>query len=462
MSCLEVLHIYHTNDLHSHFEHWPRIHQLVTERRNWHEQEGDEYLLFDIGDHMDRWHPFSDGTRGKGNCQLLNDAGYDAVTFGNNEGITLAYEDLDSMYNQRKFEVLAANFYKKDGTRPEWVKPFKLYTTKKGTRVGVIGLTVNFSHFYRLLGWKVNDPLEELQLCLDELKGNADVIILLSHLGIHEDERMAEMYPQIDLILGAHTHHILHEGKLVRNTLLGAAGKFGGYTGHAVLEIDPTSRKVISKKAQLYNMLKSEPATNEEEQIKSLYTKGKKILEKKVAYLPQPLPAEHFADSPLANLLCKTLKEWCDADCAFINAGLLLDSLKKGKVTEFDLLSICPHPINPCTVELTGSELKEVLLQTRDEKWPHLQVKGLGFRGTVLGNFIYDEIEINSDKPNSVMIKIKNEPLEPKKTYRVALPDMFTFGRFFPAINRAEKKVYFLPELLRDLLKDKLLEVYGQ
>ena len=33
-------------------------------------------------------------------------------------------------------------------------------------------------------------------------------------------------------------------------------------------------------------------------------------------------------------------------------------------VTKFDLHKICPHPINPCVVELTGAELKEVLAQT--------------------------------------------------------------------------------------------------
>ena len=38
-------------------------------------------------------------------------------------------------------------------------------------------------------------------------------------------------------------------------------------------------------------------------------------------------------------------------------------------VTKFDLLKICPHPINPCMVELTGAELKEVLAQIMDEKW---------------------------------------------------------------------------------------------
>lgn len=456
---MEVLHIYHTNDLHSHFEHWPRIHKLVTDRRKWHEQEGDEFYLFDIGDHMDRWHPLSDGTRGKGNCELLNEAGYDAVTIGNNEGITLSYEELDSLYESRQFKVLVANLYREDGSRPEWAQPYETYITKSGTRIGVIGLTINYVHFYDLLGWHAADPFEELKACLKSLKGQTDVIILLSHLGINEDERIAESFPEIDLILGGHTHHILHEGKIVDSSLLGAAGKHGLYTGHAILEVDPSTKQVVAKKAFLYDMNEWEPVHKETEQINKLYQSGEKLLQQPVAYLNEPLEAKHFEESPLVRLLCRTLMEWTKADCAFLNAGLLLDGLGKGEVTEFDLLSICPHPINPCTVELTGAELKEVLLQTMDEKWPHMQIKGLGFRGTVMGKFLYEGMNISAQNPGQE-IYIRNEPLDPKRIYKLGIPDMYTFGRFFPAIFRSESKTFFVPEFLRDLLKHKLQKLY--
>lgn len=455
---MEVLHIYHTNDLHSHFEHWPRIHQLVTERRRWHKQEGDEFLLFDIGDHMDRWHPLADATRGKGICELLNEAEYDAVTFGNNEGITQSYEDLDSMYENRQFPILAANLFREDGTRPDWLQPYIIHTTKSGTRVGIVGLTVNFNHIYDLLGWKVTEPLAELKACLAELKGKTDFIILLSHLGIHEDERIGTLFPEVDLVLGGHTHHILHEGKLVENTLLAAAGKYGQFTGHVVIEMDEKTKKVISKRASLYDMNEWPAAVNEKEIIEDLFAKGKALLEVPVVDLPHALVAKHFEESPLVTLLGKTLKEWCNADCAFLNAGLLLGSLDKGRVTKFDLLSICPHPINPCTVILTGAELKEVLLQTKDEKWPHLQIKGLGFRGTVMGNFVYEGIDFSNGTRNEILIG--SEPINLKKTYTLAIPDMFTFGRFFPEIFRAQSKKYFVPEFMRDLLREKLTELY--
>ncbi|PLR92610.1 bifunctional metallophosphatase/5'-nucleotidase [Bacillus sp. T33-2] len=459
---MEILHIYHTNDLHSHFEHWPTISSLLTERRKWHEQAGDEVLVFDIGDHMDRWHPFSDATRGKGNCRLLNEAGYDAVTIGNNEGITLSYEDLDIMYEKANFKVLAANLYRQDGKRPEWAIPSAMYITRTGTRIGVIGLTVFFEHFYELLGWKLTEPFNELKNVLKELRGKTDIIILLSHLGIHDDEAIARHFPEIDVILGGHTHHLLHEGKEIGNCLLAAAGKHGLFAGHITLAIDTGTKKLAGKKAILYDVNDLPAPMDEKEQIDRLYSAGKSLLEDSVINLPIALPADHFKDSRLTGLLCQGLKQWCDADCALVNAGLLLDGLPAGTVTHFDLLSICPHPINPCTVELTGAELKEVLLQSRDEKWPHMQIKGLGFRGTVMGKMIYDGIEFKRELPAAEGINIMGAPLDIEKRYKLAIPDMFTFGRFFPEIFRAKKKHYWFPEFLRDVLKWKILQEFGE
>ena len=48
----EVIHIYHINDLHSHFEHWPRIQSFLQERKRWHSEAGDDFFIFDIGEYI--------------------------------------------------------------------------------------------------------------------------------------------------------------------------------------------------------------------------------------------------------------------------------------------------------------------------------------------------------------------------------------------------------------------------
>lgn len=100
-----------------------------------------------------------------------------------------------------------------------------------GTRIGLVGATAEFTPFYRKLGWQITDAKESIIQAVKEIEGEADLIICLSHLGIKEDELLADLCPQINIILGAHTHHVFHEGKWQGDTLLGAAGKFGFYIG---------------------------------------------------------------------------------------------------------------------------------------------------------------------------------------------------------------------------------------
>ncbi|MGG4467263.1 bifunctional UDP-sugar hydrolase/5'-nucleotidase [Paenibacillus alvei] len=447
---MENIHIYHTNDLHSHFENWPRIKELFQKRKNWHTEAGDSVFLFDIGDHLDLSHPYTEATQGKANATLLEIEQFDAVTIGNNEGITLPYHALDQLYQDASYDVIVANLFHKNGSRPDWCIPHKIYETNKGTRIGVIGLTAYFHTLYELLGWKLTLPFQALEEQLGLLKDKTDIIIVLSHLGINDDEQMAENYPEIDIILGAHTHHIFHQGKLINNSLLGAAGKYGQFAGHIEIKYDPHAKKVLAKQAEVYETSKLPPAENEAEYIENLYLEGKKALSEEVISLSKQLTKQETA-----GLLCEAVLAWCNADIAILNEGLILDDLNKGPVSYFDLLSICPHPINPCNVTLSGAELKEVLTDMKQPSWETLHVKGLGFRGTLMGKMISRGVQT---KTNGEVITywIGGKELDPKAEYIVAIPDMFTFGDFFPSIYRAPEKQYFLPEFMRNILAEAL------
>ncbi|MGE8207569.1 bifunctional metallophosphatase/5'-nucleotidase [Heyndrickxia sp. NPDC080065] len=457
----ENIHIFHTNDVHSHFENWPRIREFLLSKKKEHEENGEEVFLFDIGDHVDRWHPFTEATIGKGNIHLLNEVGYTAVTIGNNEGITLPYDDLDSLYTDADFDVIIANLYKKDGSRPNWALPYRMYQTKSGVKIGVTAVTANFKKLYGILGWDLVEPFKELSNQIKQLKNESDILILLSHLGIHDDEKIAKLYPEIDIILGGHTHHILQQGKHIDHggtTLLGAAGKHGNFVGYIRLKVSSDNHDVIDKQAKLYETRNLPSPLNEKNEIASFYDEGKKMLYQEVVNLPVKLSTEWFKASPLPQILCEAIEEWCDADCAFINAGLVLDDLEKGIVTKYDLHKILPHPINPCIVELNGAELQKVIFQTFDSKWPSFELKGLGFRGTILGNFVYHNITFHSIEQR---LYINGSPLEEEEIYRLGTVDMYTFGHFFPEFLTA-KKQYFMPEFLRDVMAWKFRKEYGK
>ena len=56
---------------------------------------GDGAIVLDIGDHMDRASVETEGTMGQANVDVINLTGYDAITIGNNEGLTISYDVLE-------------------------------------------------------------------------------------------------------------------------------------------------------------------------------------------------------------------------------------------------------------------------------------------------------------------------------------------------------------------------------
>ena len=458
---LKRLYLYHSNDLHSHFQQWPKIISYFQNVRSRHFKYQESAFFFDIGDHMDRANPITEATHGKANIELMNRAGYHDVTIGNNEGITLPHQSLNSLYEKATFNVLVANLFDHDGNRPHWLKPYSIYSLDNGLKVGVIGVTVAFQTFYDLLGWEVKDPLMILPEVVKEVRQHADVVILLSHLGINDDERVAEEIEGIDVILGGHTHHLFKHGAFRKGTLLAAAGKYGNYIGEVILTIDIDKKEVINKEAYVVSMESIQECKETTNQLVQLEAASREILQEEIVTLKEDLNLSWFEPSPVTDLLSEALKEWCDTEIAMVNAGVILEPLLKGKVTRADLHRICPHPINPCKVVLKGDELKEVILYAFTEKIQKLKFKGFGFRGEVMGRMIFSGIEVKTEKLADGIthvqdIKVLGEPIDIHKHYSIATLDMFTFGNLFPELTQAKEKQYFLPEMLRDILLWKL------
>ncbi len=449
---METIHIYHTNDIHSHFENWAQISRFVRDKRLEHTKEGDSFFLFDIGDHVDRSHPFTEGTNGKGNVTLLNEAGYDAVTIGNNEGITMSKESLTELYDEAEFDIVLGNLFDENDEFPRWAKESIIYETSKGTKIGIIGATALYTQFYATLGWTITSPREQLKAVAEKLAPLTDIIICLSHMGLPEDEILAAECPVIDVILGAHTHHLFLEGKYINNTLLAATGKFGDYTGHVTIRYDEDKGCIIDKIATVYPTEKLPVDKKDTQKLEELMMTGKKAMEERMFYNPRDLKQNLFAASPLSNLLGRALIDYSDADCAMFNAGIFLGSLDRGWITKETIHSLLPHPINVCVITLSGAELLEVYELSLNEEWPEIKIKGLGFRGVLMGAMIHERFYKNRHGT----LFVGNREVFIEGTYTLATLDMFTFGFFFPKLEHAQKD-YCMPELLRDILGN-----YGQ
>lgn len=459
----ETIYFYYTNDLHSHFDHWPQVAKYMKDKQDTRQLAGESYYLADIGDHIDRVHPISEATMGKANVELLNKLEYDFATIGNNEGITLSHDDLYHLYDDATFAVICSNITCTVAPNPPWLLSSKITKTSSGIRVGILGLTARFNSYYNKLGWDVSHLFETLDVELTTLRGAVDIVVLLSHTGINSDEEIAKRYPEIDVIIGGHTHHLLAEGELVNNVLLTAAGKYCAHVGEVAIYWDHETKQVRHKVARTTDVTTYPKHFPTENRLIELKEAADSILEKKIITTDLSIKAHWFRDSAIMLRLTEELRAFGKADIAMLNAGLLLDGFDAGDITYKDVHRICPHPINPCVVTLTGAEVMEVVRIGLKREFIELKLQGFGFRGEVIGKMIYDGLDVIS-KRNDLgeeqlqAVLFQGEEIDLLRSYTLVTADAFIFGQLIPPISDAKEKQLLLPEFIRDILVRALLK----
>ncbi|HEX6594724.1 MAG TPA: bifunctional UDP-sugar hydrolase/5'-nucleotidase, partial [Bacillota bacterium] len=401
--------------------------------------------------------PIAEAFMGKANVQLMNDAGYDFATIGNNEGITLPHDDLFHLYDEADFQVACTNLHSLTDEEPTWLRRTIEIESPTGIKIGIIGLTAPFNDFYELLHWHVSSPYEALEKHVSQLKKRADLIILMSHLGINEDRAIARKFKDIDVIIGGHTHHLLRSGEYVNETLLTAGGKYCAYVGEVILTWDHEKKQLHKKEAYTTDVTHMDRDAVTEQTIQRLTDQARERLSKTVVQIKQPIQVSWFSSTKIMHELTQTVREWTGAECAMLNSGLLLDHFPAGTITYEDVHRICPHPINPCVVEMSGDEIKEVVRVSTTKEFSEFQLNGLGFRGKVIGKMVFSGLDVfvSTHENGQIYVKhvsLNDKPLQADREYSVAVADMFTFGRLLPEVAKSKVKKYFLPEFLRDLL----------
>ncbi|WEV55053.1 metallophosphoesterase [Leuconostocaceae bacterium ESL0723] len=448
---MEKIRLLHTNDLHSHLENWPQIVRFLHQEQD---QFAGEVFTFDIGDAIDRLHPMTEASLGQDNIQLMNEAHYRAVTIGNNEGLGLNHEQLNVLYEHANFDVLLANLLEKPEMQlPKWAKPYAVYQSQVGTKVGVIGMTAPYGLTYPLMGWQPEDVDQTLDKYLPELRQESDVVVLLSHLGLPTDRRLAQKY-DLDVILGAHTHHVLPEGEMVAGTILGAAGRYGDHVGVVDLELDD-QHQVQAKSARAIPAVKLPVESHDLEEVRDWLTLGKRQLRRQVVtHLPAALQPDQQAQDALA-----ALSEFLQVSAAMVSTGMFVETLPAGPLSRYELLESMPHSVNPTTFTLTGAQLKTLLAEIRESQSELLDypMKGSGFRGRIFGKMVFKDLH---QDPASGQVYYQGKAVSDQENYQLAALDHYKWISFFPVLNDVPVEIH-LDLQLRELMADYYQQKYG-
>ncbi|HCT8102277.1 TPA: 5'-nucleotidase C-terminal domain-containing protein [Enterococcus faecalis] len=453
---MEEIVLFHTNDLHSHFENWPKIRRLVKAKRSLYQKEGKTVVTIDLGDFSDRCHPLTEATDGRANVAIMNTLAYDLVTIGNNEGIGNSKKQLEHLYDQSTFEVVLANLEDpKNQTLPDFCQAYKIMTTKEGTKLGFIGLTAPFPLTYNPNGWTIKQVEAVLPQLITEVAPQCDVLILLSHLGIDTDFMIAANYPEIQVILGSHTHHLFKDGEKINHVQLAAAGKYGQYIGEVHLFVDDDTKQVTSYAKTMETASLEEQATDAKE-IAGYLTEGHRLLQaQQIAQIPETLSTDLRQPHAFITVALKALKEAGQTEAAVLNNGLFLADLLEGIINADQLHEALPHPMHLIKVTLKGSDMSRLIREMEKSrqflrKFP---IRGMGFRGKIFGELCYDGIRFER---NSQTVFWQGKPIQPEQKYTLTTVDHFQFVPFFPTIELVGEVEFLFPDVLRTVVANYL------
>jgi len=372
--------------------------------------------------------PISSLTKGKSQIELLNLYGLDAFAVGNHE-FDYGALHLDSLLQQANFDVLSGNVFLKSLNRTIG----KPWVTKivNGVKFGIIGLTAldlmtltvpkNVSDVEMLNA----DSLitEGINFCKVE---GCDVIMLLTHIGLDNDKKMAEKYSKdIDVIVGGHSHTPLQRPNIKNNVVIVQAGSYGRYLGKLDLKVDVAKDTVIWNYGKLYetvldsNIMDKNAAAIVENMIASISGDLLKV----IGTLKKDWFSSYKMESNLGQWQADAMRKRFATDIAVLNAGGIRKSLPKGQITVNDMWEINPFGNTVVVIKLTGKAVRQMFKNNLQTYVKEMDELGSSDLSIVSGMMIeYDSKRVLAGDDNFIvsMKTADGQDIDDNKIYTIS------------------------------------------
>lgn len=374
--------VLHTADIHGRLttrtaentteaESFLKLGALIEEYRG--EFGRDRTLLIDTGDTIQgTWSAAYD--RGEAIVQLIDELDYDAWVIGNHEfdyGITR----LQEIYSRLHTIILAGNLQlKRDGdtaSLPAW-RLFKY----GDARVVVIGATSGFLRNWfckeKYEGFKVEKAISMLRRVMPTVfQVEPDMIILAMHQGwqpndsrgVNEVIDIVREFPEIDLILGGHTHWTVAGRKLGPETWYVQPGKHAEHLGVIRAEIDLDNNSPVDIRSFL------EPVTAGTGEHKTGWEKTKAIAAEArdagseiTGHTKGAISAEGTPgiECQTSALIARAIAHATACDVV-LHGKLSEEGLPQGTIKRQDIFPIVPYENGILICRLTREDLKTVI-----------------------------------------------------------------------------------------------------
>lgn len=364
--------------------------------------------------------------KGKQMVDIFNKLGVDVAVFGNHE-FDFGPAVTEQRVKESNFPWLSSNLLDKRTGEPLAGGVRFAMTEVNGVKVGFIGLIDDWL--------ELTSPGDNAQYVdfvsagrelARKLKANgADVVIALTHMEMAHDEQLASEVPEIDLILGGHDHEGMF--KVVNGTLIFKAKSDWRDVGYLKVYTVPGQKAIVFPEViPVTDKIPEDPA------MAKVVEGYVKILDEKlniaIGETKVPLDARRKTvrtmESNIGDLIADAMRDYAHADAAIANGGgIRTDSIYgPGQLTRKDILSILPFGNVVISVKVSGAVLKAALengvSQVEHVAGRFPQVSGI--------TFTYDPTAQPGERVREVYVN--GQPLDPNKTYVVAINDYMGRG----------------------------------
>ncbi|PSR33802.1 MAG: bifunctional metallophosphatase/5'-nucleotidase [Sulfobacillus benefaciens] len=352
---------------------------------------------------------------------LLAAMGLDVMVPGNWD-YAYGVDTLLTLIQGSQVEALAANVQWSDGKS---VLPSVGVRHLEDIAVGLVGLTYSeesqampksFSQ-----GLKFEIDMSALQSQIQRLRDQhrVDVVVLVSHLGLPQDLKLANEVNGIDVVLSGHSHDRLIHPIKVNNTWIIQSGANGSFLGILSLEITP-GKPITQVQHELKTLDMPEGDPDIQNLLDHQLKPYQKTMDEVIGLLGTPLHRMTVLEAPMDQLICDAYLSYTEADVAFSHGWRYGAPILPGPFTRGHLFNMIPTNPELFITELDGITLREFLEQNLESVFadnPFSQKGGYVVRSSGL------LMAFKSYNPKGSRIEylaVNNKEVTPSGRYQVA------------------------------------------
>lgn len=394
-------------------------------------------------------------SRGEAVLPLLQEMQIDAFVPGNWD---YAYEpdQLVKLVKQLPFPAFACNVHIKETRVTSLFEPYIVKEVNDVT-VGVIGRTYPYVDVTMpeafSAGLEFSIGVDEVKRCVEALqKENVDLIVLLSHMGLPLDYKLASLVSGIHVIVSGHSHDRITKPIIQNETLIFQSGASGSFLG--LLEVTCEKNRVIDYSHKFIPLDVSQFEDNDKinyliQQVMEPYSFMKEEIVGKSDTL---LHRMTLNEAPMDKLITNSYLYPFDADFSFSHGWRYGTPVAPGNISLYDLHTIIPTNPEIFSLELTGNEIFQELEKNLEQVYstdPFQQKGGYVLRSSGL----FMTYKPYNPKGHRIQyLAINGEPFNPEKVYRIISAGEQLFKQYS---NRKQPKHVHAIEVIKAYLSEK-------